>query len=374
MKILFTGGGSGGHVFPIIAIIREIRKFSLKEKIDFYYIGPKDDFAKILLSQEEVKVKEIMAGKIRRYFTLNSFFQSLVDVFLKTPIGILQAFFYIFFLAPDLTFSKGGFGSIPAGISSWMLGVPIFLHEADATPGLSNRILSKLSLEIFVSFPKTPYFNEAKMILVGNPIRRDLLEGSKEKAREFFKLRSEKPVILVLGGSQGAQRINDKILEILPLFLQEFQLIHQCGEKNSEQVKAESKVMITKELEPYYRLFPFLKEEELKKAYAISDMVVSRAGASIIFEIAALGKPSILIPLPESAQKHQLKNAYRYIENGAGLLLEEANFSPRFFLARLKHFFENPEELEKMKKAAKSFAKPMAAKIVAGYIIAYLTQ
>jgi len=346
MKILFTGGGTGGHIFPIVAISREIRKICPKEKIEFFYIGPRDDFGEILLSQEGIKVKTILAGKIRRYFDFKSFFENLIDIFIKIPLGIFQAFFYLFFLAPDLIFSKGGFGSIPAVLSGKLLGVPIFLHESDAIPGMANRFLARFSLEIFVSFPKTLYFPEEKMILVGNPIRREILEGSKEEAKEYFKLVGGKPLVLILGGSQGAQRINDKILEILPEILKNFELIHQGGEKNFSQVKEEAKVMIVKNFEKYYHLFPFLKEEELKMAYAACDLIVSRAGAGTIFEIAALGKPAILIPLPEAAQDHQLKNAYTFAETGATKVLEEKNFTPHFFWERLRYLFSHPEELE----------------------------
>lgn len=375
MKILFTGGGTGGHIFPIIAVARELRKLFPDEKgWKFSYTGPRDEFAKIFLSQENIKVKNVLAGKIRRYLNVKSFFQNLFDVFFKTPIGFFQAFFYIFFSAPDLIFSKGGFGSIPTVVAGWLLGVPIFLHEADIIPGMANRVLAKFSLEIFISFPKTPYFPEGKMILVGNPIRRELLEGSKQEGKEFLKLSGERPVILILGGSQGAQKINDRILEILPKILQKFELIHQCGEKNFEQIRAEARVMITKDLEKYYHPFSFLKEEELKRAYAVCDLVISRAGAGSIFEIAALEKPSILIPLTHSAQDHQLNNAYNYAEDGAAIILEEENFTPHFVLARLEHLFSHPEELEKMRKAAKKFSKPLAAKTVAGYILSYLTK
>ena len=373
MKILFTGGGTGGHIFPIIAISREIGKICPEKKIEFFYIGPKDELGKIFLSQEGIKVKKILAGKIRRYFNAKSFFENLIDILFKIPIGTFQAFFYIFFLAPDLIFSKGGFGSIPAVLAGKLLGTPIFLHESDAIPGMANRFLAGFSLEIFISFPKTPYIPKGKMILVGNPIRQEILEGEKEEAKTFFKLSGEKPVILILGGSQGAQRINDKILEILPEILKDFELIHQCGEKNYEEVRAEEKITITKDLEKYYHLFPFLKEEELKKAYSVCDLIVSRAGAGSIFEIAALGKPSILIPLPEAAQDHQLKNAYSFAAGGAALILEEENFTPHFFLEKLKYLISHPEALEKMAKMAQEFSKPGAGKIIANYIVSYLT-
>lgn len=372
MKILFTGGGSGGHIFPIIAIVREIRRIYPKKDLQFFYIGPRDDLAVILLSQEGIKVKTILAGKLRRYLNIESFFQNLIDIFFKIPIGSFQAFFYIFFLAPDLIFSKGGYGSIPAVISGWILQAPIFLHESDISPGLANRILSRFSFKILVSFPKTEYFPPKKMIPVGNPIRREILEGSKEEARKLFKLTGEKPIILIFGGSQGAQRINDLVLQILPEILKKFEILHQCGEKNFQEVEAEANVTITENFKKYYHLFSFLKEEELKQAYGAGDLIISRAGSGSIFEIAGLGKASILIPLPEAAQKHQLKNAYAYAQSGASLVIEETNLTPNFFLEKLNYLFSHPEELEKMAKLAKKFSKIQAAKIIAEYIIEYL--
>jgi len=369
LKILFTGGGTGGHILPIIAVSREMRRIQSGETLQFFYIGPKDEFGEILLSQEGIKVKNILAGKIRRYMGWKSIFQNLADIFLKIPLGIFQAFFYIFFLAPDLTFAKGGFGSLPGVISSWILGVPIFLHESDVAPGLANRFLSKFATEIFVSFPKTGYFPVRKTVFTGNPTRKEVLGGSPTEAKSLFKISSSKPVILILGGSQGAQRINDKVLEILNEFLKGFEIIHQCGEKNFEEVKSEARVVILPDMEASYHLFPFLKEEEIKQAYAVSDLIVSRAGSGSIFEIAAVGKPSILIPLPESAQNHQLKNAYIYASGGASIVLEEANFTPHFFLEKLKYLFSHREELVKMSQAAKAFAKPNAAKIIADRLL-----
>jgi len=374
MKIVFAGGGTGGHILPIIAVCREIRRIYSNNNLEFIFIGPKDEFGEIFFSQEGIKIKHVLSGKVRRYSDWKTFLKNTVDVLFKIPIGVLQSFFIILFLNPDLLFSKGGYGSIPGVISSWLLGVPIFLHESDVAPGLSNRFLSKFAIRVFVSFPRTEYFPPRKMILTGNPIRREILEGSNAEAKKFFKIESEKPVILILGGSQGAQRINDKILEDLAELLKTFEVIHQCGEKNYKQVKAESKAMITEELEKYYRLYPILKEELIKHAYAVCDIIISRAGSGSIFEIAAAGKPSILIPLPESAQNHQVKNAYIYTENGATIVMEEVNFTSHFFVQKLKFLFMHPDELEKMRKAALEFARPEAAKTIAQYFVDYLTN
>jgi len=268
--------------------------------------------------------------------------------------------------------------------------VPIFLHESDIAPGVANKFLSGFALEIFASFPKTEYFSLKKIILVGNPIRKEILGGSEEEAKNLFKLSSRaaakgreedlsssnsiKPVILILGGSQGAQRINDEILEALPQLLENFGMIHQCGENNYKTIKAESEAIINKDSKPFYHLYPFLRESELRQAYLAADLIVSRAGSGSIFEIAAAGKPSVLVPLPEAAQNHQVKNAYAYQEAGACLVIEENNFTSHFFLERLKSLFADPEALKKMSEKAKEFSKPEAGWIIAHYLIEYLTK
>ncbi|PIP22884.1 MAG: hypothetical protein COZ91_03230 [Candidatus Nealsonbacteria bacterium CG_4_8_14_3_um_filter_39_7] len=378
MKILFTGGGTGGHILPIIAVLRELKKLHQKnarigrtpkeKNLDIFYIGPKDNFGDLLFAQEGIKVKNVLAGKIRRYWGIKSFFENIADFF-KTPIGIIQSFFYIFFTAPDLIFSKGGYGSIPAVIAGWILRIPIFLHESDAVPGLSNKILAKFASRIFTSFPKTKNFPLSKTILVGDPIRNELLEGDRGEAKEFFKIESEKQVVMIMGGSQGSQRINDKVLEILPEMLKNFEIILQCGEENFQQVRAEANAIINEESKKYFHIFPFLKEADLKKAFAICDIIVSRAGSASIFEISALGKPSILIPLPESAQNHQVENAYSYARTGAAIVLEESNITPYFLLGKIKNLLDDPEEIRIMSDGAKSFSKPQATKEIAKYLL-----
>lgn len=376
MKILFTGGGTGGHIFPIVAIAREIKRLQIenypREELQLFYLGPKEPLSQLFLSQEEIKAKSILAGKIRRYFSPLSLIQNFFDIFFKIPLGILQAFYYIFFLSPDLIFSKGGYGSFPVVIAGWILGVPIFLHESDIAPGLANKIISRFSLIVFISFPKTEYFPLNKMVLVGNPIRRELLEGSKEEAQKRFKLSREKPLILILGGSQGAQRINDMILDILSELLENYEIIHQCGEQNFGEIRAEANAVISENQQRFYHLYPFLDEIEISNAYQAADLVVSRAGSGSIFEIAALGKVSILVPLPEAAQNHQLKNAYEFSQNGRALVIEEANLTPHFFFDRLKYLFSHPREMEEIKRRAKEFSQPQAAQIVTQYLLDYL--
>lgn len=372
MRILFTGGGTAGHIFPIISIIREIKKANPKARFDFFYIGPSDSFAQNLFSKEGVEVKKILAGKIRRYFS----FWNITDILFKIPIGILQAFYYIFTISPDVIFSKGGYGSLPAVFSGWLLMTPIFLHESDASPGLANKIANIFALKVFVSFPPaiTEHFPKKKMVYCGNPIRKEILESSLQEAKKMFNLSGEKPVILILGGSQGAQNINDKILLALNDFLSSFELIHQTGKANFKQLISEVEVIIKKNLKKYYHPFPFLKERELANAYKVADLIISRAGAGTIFEIAGVGKPSILVPITGSAQDHQIKNAYAYARTGAAIVMEEANFTPYFLLEKLKLLFSVPQELRAMAAKAKKFAKPEAAEVIAEYLMAYLKR
>lgn len=375
MKILFAGGGTAGHILPIIAIARELRRLHKETDLEFYYLGPWDDFGHLLLSQEGIKTKTIRAGKVRRYGGFHATLHNFIDVFFNTPVGILQAFWYIFFLSPHLLFTKGGYGAIPATIASWFLRTPIFLHESDIVPGIANRIGGFFAREVFVSFPQTRSFSPKKMILVGNPIRRAMLDGSEQEAKRIFNLKGDKPLILILGGSQGAQKINDMLLSILPEAVQYFEIIHQTGDKSFKQVRAEADVMLPDESDrAYYHLVPFMRETELKDAYAAAHFVVSRAGSGSIFEIAVFEKPSILIPLAGSAQNHQYANAYAYAATGAAVVLEESNLTPHFFLERLKYLSSSTKERNTMTAAAKKFAKPEAARIIANYILEYLAR
>lgn len=374
MKILFTGGGTGGHILPIIAVARELRRSYTEKDLELFYMGPEDKFGDLLLSQEGIRTFKTKAGKLRRSKAPTALVQNFFGFFFTTPLGILKAFKTLFFLSPDLIFSKGGYGAMPAVVASRMLRIPVFLHESDIIPGKANRAAEKFAVEIFTSFPHTQYFPPQKVLLVGNPIRSRILTGSREEAKQIFQLMLDKPVLLIMGGSQGAQRLNDMLLSILDQALNEFEIIHQTGEANFKTVEEEAKVMIAEANLPYYHPIGFLNENEIRHAYAAADFIVNRAGSGSIFEIASLGKPSILIPIPESAQNHQVENAYAYAATGAAIVLEEANMRPHFFLERIRGVIFDQEEMERMSQAARRFAKPDAARVVADYLLAYLLQ
>jgi len=371
MRIVFTGGGTAGHIYPLFTVARELKKNYPFAGFEFWYIGPKDDFAKTILTLGGIRVKTVLAGKFRRYFS----FYNILDFF-KTPIGVLQAFYHIFILSPDVIFSKGGYGSIPAILAGWLLQTPIFLHESDITPGMANRLASKFAVEIFISFSvnETDFFPARKMLSVGNPIRLEILDGSLDEAKRVFELAGGKPVIFIMGGSQGAQKINDNILSILPEMLNDFEVIHQTGNKNFKEIQEESKFILTQNAKKYYHPIPFLDVKNMAHALKTADLIISRAGSGSIFEIAASGKPCILVPLEGSAQDHQVRNAYAVSQKGAALVIEEGNFRPHFVLERIKFLFSNPDRMKEMGKRAKEFSRPYSARIIAEYLMAYLSQ
>jgi len=381
MRILFTGGGTGGHIFPILAIKR---KFA-DRGFNFYYVGP-DSFArKIFINPptgeagQGIKTNFIQAGKWRRYFSL----ETPLDI-LKIIIGILQSFWHLFLIMPDVVFSKGGYGSFPIVFVAWIYHIPVILHESDSAPGLANRILAKFAKKIILSFPVGgAYFakHKEKLVLIGNPIREELTQGDKIKGKEIFKITSGKPIILVLGGSQGAQKINEVVLYTLPRLLELVEIIHIAGEGNAKEVAQEAiKILAPYEnLKLQYHLLPFLNLDELKHAYAVADLIVNRAGSGSIYEIAACGKPSILIPLPGAASDHQRKNAHDFaLPSGAltkegprAVVLEQENLTPNMLLEQISKLLGTPNLLKEMGEKAKSFYKPNIAENIRDEIIKY---
>ncbi len=374
-KIIFTGGGTGGHIFPLIAIIRELKKILPKETLSLSYIGPRDPISKEYMEKEGIEIRYISTGKVRRYGGFMTRVQDFLDIVFRIPLGIMQSFLHIYIISPDLIFSKGGHGSFPIVVMGKFFNIPLLLHESDAVLGATNKLLQKFFAEIFTSFPKTEGVNTEKMLIVGNPIREEVLQGSKEKGIELFKLKGEKPVIVIIGGSQGSERINDLFLSALTGFLQDFQIIHQCGENNHKTVFAESNAIINDEkLKENYHLFAFFDEEKLKHAYKCADLIVSRAGSGSIFEIAANNKAAIFLPLNESAQNHQLRNAYLYASTKSAVVLEDTNLTSRFFLSKIKELFSPIKQIRVMEENSKYFARPRAGGIIAAYIKEYLTR
>jgi UDP-N-acetylglucosamine--N-acetylmuramyl-(pentapeptide) pyrophosphoryl-undecaprenol N-acetylglucosamine transferase len=378
MRILFTGGGTGGHIYPIIAVTEELQKISAEKKIelDLRYFGSPEMFRSVL-EQNGVRVSKVFSAKLRRYFDLRNF----LDIPILLPLSVIQAFWKVLWFMPDVLFSKGGPGSLPVVLACKFYRVRIIIHDSDSIMGLANRMATRWADRIAVSFESTAKTLAEieklaqKVALVGNPIRKSLVSREileKGTAKKIFGFNPEKPMILVIGGSQGAVKINDFILEIVEELIKEYQVLHQTGIKNFDEVKKELDLILrnhSEEEKSRYKIVAYF-EKDLKDAYSAADVIVSRASSGSIFEIAAFGKPSILIPLPqEVVGDHQTTNAYEYAKSGAAIVIEQANLEPNIFLGQLKKIFSEPGKMAQMSQAAKNFSKPGAARTIAEEIL-----
>jgi UDP-N-acetylglucosamine--N-acetylmuramyl-(pentapeptide) pyrophosphoryl-undecaprenol N-acetylglucosamine transferase len=367
MKIAFTGGGTGGHFFPIIAVAESIREISDHEKIiglKLYYLAD-SSYDKEALFANGIEFVYVSAGKKRLYSSIKNFF----DVF-KTGFGFLKALFTLFRLYPDVVFSKGGYSSFPVVLAARILRIPVVIHESDCYPGRVNKWTGGFAKRVAVSYDEAgQYFPKEKVAQTGQPIRRDILERKTEGAFEYFKLDHSVPTILVLGGSQGAEVINDAILDVLMTLIKDFQIIHQTGKNLFQDVKNRADFFLhDSEFKDRYIPLAFLDPLAQKMAAGAASIVVSRAG-STIFEIASWGLPSIIIPIEESNGDHQKKNAFNYARHGAATVIEEDNLSSGVLVSEIRRCITDKERWDKMALAAKNFSQPDASKKIARVLL-----
>lgn len=368
MKIALTGGGTGGHFYPLIAVSRALKKIAEEEhvaKLELFFISD-NPYEAGELFRENIKFIKVPAGKMRRYFSL----RYLPDT-LKAAAGLFWAFWRLYFLLPDVIFSKGGYASVPVLFWARLLKIPVLIHESDSVPGVANKWAGKWAESVALGFPEAARHFEGKNIaIVGNPVRQQIIGGNLNEAMDYFKLEENVPTLLVLGGSQGSERINEIVLAILPEAVKKYNIIHQTGKNNFPDISGRASVLLEKnEFAHRYRPFPFLEEGEIRNAAKAASLVISRAGAGSIFEIAAWSLPSILIPLPESAQNHQRENAYSYARTGAAEIIEEPNLTPHLLLAEIEKIFGNSERVKKMKMATQTFSRLDAADKIAKELI-----
>lgn len=374
MKVLFTGGGTGGHFYPIIAVAQKLNAILEREKVarvELFYMST-EPYNERLLYDHKITFIPVTAGKLRTYFS----FQNITDVF-KMGWGVFKAFFRVFALYPDIVFSKGGYASFPVLVAARFFRIPVILHESDSAPGRVNAWAGKFAQKIAISYPEAAeYFPKGKTALTGNPIREELCRPSGKDAFAEFVFDSKVPVILVLGGSQGAQKINDHMVSLAPRLVEKYQIIHQAGEANAVGVQDLVNGLLTRG--PYerregnvnasrYRVYGYLDAQRIKIAAEAATIVISRAG-SAIFEIAAWGVPAILIPITNSNADHQSKNAFAYARAGGANVIEEANLTPNILKAEIDRLMDDSARRAEMKEAAGKFARLDAAEKIAEQI------
>lgn len=371
MKIIFTGGGSGGHFYPIVAIAEAINKI-VKEKHlikpDLYYFAP-SSYNMGLLYDIGIEFKKTTAGKMRRYFSIFN----ILDLF-KTFWGSIGALLDVFDVYPDVVFGKGGFGSFPTLLAARLLRIPVFIHESDTVPGRVNKWSGKFATRVAVSYPEaTKYFPEVEkkgnIAHTGQPIQRAILEPITDGAHRFFGLEEGVPTVFVIGGSQGSETLNNAVMDALPKLVLNYQVIHQTGGANFKIVEETADaILLNSKFKNRYKPMKYLNNLELQMAAGASSLIISRAG-STIFEIASWAKASIIIPITDSNGDHQKKNAFAYSASGASVVLEESNLTPNILVAEINRILESPDLRHKMELSAKAFFKPDADLTIARAIL-----
>lgn len=323
-RIILTGGGTAGHVTPNIALLPTLRELNY----DIHYIGSYNGIERKLIEEMDIPYYGIDSGKLRRYFDPKNF----TDPF-KVLHGYKQARKLIKHLKPDVIFSKGGFVTVPVVISAHRKHIPVIIHESDMTPGLANKLCIPSADKVCCNFPETMrHLPENKAVLTGSPIRQELLSGNKLNALNFCGFTANKPVLMIIGGSQGSAVVNDAMRGILPELLKTFQVIHLCGKG-----KLDSSL---DHLEGYIQ-FEYVKKE-LADLFALTDVCVSRAGANAICEILALRKPNLLIPLSANASRgDQILNADSFENQGFSEVLTEDQLAPTILISRIMKLYNN---------------------------------
>lgn len=372
MKIVFTGGGSGGHFYPIIAISQELHIMLQSEgfkDVQFYFMSD-DPYDQALLDANNIIFEKNQTGKMRLYFSI----ENILDIF-RTAAAVVRAFFKLYTIYPDVVFSKGAYASFPVVFAARLLRIPVIIHESDSVPGRANKFAASFARRIAISFPgAADFFPPDKVAHTGCPIRKELLEPIREGSFEMFGFQPGIPVMFIIGGSQGAKFINDALLKAGPELVQNLQIIHQIGPKNINTFKATMDILLEKN--PHksrYVMLPYLNLEQMRRAAGIADLVVSRGG-STIFEIAAWGVPSIIIPITKSNGDHQRKNAFAYARAGACEVIEEENLTEQLFLTEVKRILGSPELQQSMRKAAGEFATRDAAQKISREIVNVLKE
>lgn len=376
MRIALTGGGTGGHFYPLIAVTEAIEDIVKERKLiepELYYIGP-SAFDPNALIEHDIRHKVSPAGRIRRYHSILNIF----DLF-KTAAGIVSATIELYQLYPDIIFSTGGFAAYPTLFAARLLKIPVVIYDADASPGRVSLWSAKFAERIAVAHPdaatKFPEKVRDRIARTGHPIRKEIESPAREGGYEFLKLDPSVPTVFVMGGSQGSLPINNTLLDALPELVKRYNVVHQTGAANLDEVKRLANLVLEhSSYDKRYRAFGLLNTLALRMSAGIADVIVARAGSGTIFEIASWGVPAILVPLPSDISHDQTENAFSYARSGAATVMEQRNLTPHLLTAEIDRISTNPELKAGMSDAAHAFARPESARKVAQALLEIALQ
>ncbi|MFI6317925.1 UDP-N-acetylglucosamine--N-acetylmuramyl-(pentapeptide) pyrophosphoryl-undecaprenol N-acetylglucosamine transferase [Nonomuraea sp. NPDC050556] len=366
MRLLITGGGTGGHTYPALTTLSALQRRQVPH--DVLWVGTAAGLEARITAEHGIPFKAITTGKLRRRPNLRELGTNIVDVF-RIPLGVAQAVGHAARYLPDVVLSTGGYVAVPIGVAAKLIRRPLVMHEQTTVVGLANRILARLATTIAVSHESSidylPESVRSRVVVTGNPVRPELLHGNKAAAYDLFGLTFEVPLIYVTGGAQGSKQINTLIAEVLPRLLPHAQLVHQCGPAWIEQMRA---IPLPPELADRYHPVPYVGAE-LPDLLAAADVVIARSGAGTVSELTAVGKPSVLIPLIPTGGDEQRKNAGYLAENGAARALLEPHPTAELLLGELMPLLADPELRATMAEAARKLGRVDAAEALCDVLL-----
>ncbi|MFZ4076785.1 MAG: undecaprenyldiphospho-muramoylpentapeptide beta-N-acetylglucosaminyltransferase [Legionellaceae bacterium] len=354
-RVVFTGGGTAGHVTPNIALIDALKKE--KPDCDIHYVGSPDGVERQMITELNIPYHAVRSGKLRRYFSLKNF----LDPF-NLLWGLIQSYVLLHRLKPSIVFSKGGFVAFPVVVAAWLHRIPVIAHESDLSPGLANRLSYPFVKTICVTFAaaKTYFKHQEKVDVTGTPIRAELLQGHRTEGLALCGFYSDKPCLLVMGGSQGSRALNRVVRAALDDLTHQFQVIHICGQGNIDETFLKR---------PDYCQFDYVNEG-LADLFAATDVVVSRAGANSLYELLVLNLPHVLVPLSlQSSRGDQIQNAKFFEKEGVSTVIDEQALTPERFIKAVNEVYLKREEIANKIRALQIGS---ATEVILNKICAYL--
>lgn len=362
MRIVFVGGASGGHFYPLMAVAEELH--TRTPVPDMYYFGP-SPYKKELLGTYGITYIYCPAGKLRRYFSIQNFF----DLF-RSFFGVFVAIWKLYVIYPDVIFSKGSYTSVPILLAARFLRIPVVIHESDSRPGLANKLARKFARYIGIAYDDVAqYFPAEKTALVGIPLRREIRTITADPFT-LLGIPNDMPLIYVTGGSQGAERINNIVMRTLVDLLPHYRIFHQVGDANLRELQLAAQTLLADSvLQKNYFIVGSVPGATVSLLLDAASLVITRAGSTTLFEIAAHNKPAIIIPIPEEVSHDQRTNAYAYARNGAASVIEEKNLTPNLLTSEISSIINDPTRYQAMMVAAQAQSLPDAAEKVANILL-----
>jgi UDP-N-acetylglucosamine--N-acetylmuramyl-(pentapeptide) pyrophosphoryl-undecaprenol N-acetylglucosamine transferase len=368
MRVLVSGGGTGGHIYPALAIAKQLRD---KYQAEIVFLGSDDGLETEVVPAAGFRLATVKAGKLRRYVS----WQTLTGI-IRIPLGMMQAIGIVRKFRPQVVFTSGGYVAVPAGLAARLYRVPLLMHQQDVSPNLSNKLVAPLATRISVAFTDSlAYFPAHKTLQLGNPVRQailDVRQTAPQEARRTLGFEEQEPLLLVTGGSQGARHLNQIVCTALPDLLTHCQVLQISGKElysETQEMSNSALAHLEEPLKRRYRLVAYLNEE-MPLALRAADLVLCRSGASTLSELAALGKPSILVPLPPAiGSSPQETNAEMFGRKAAAEVIKDHDLKPQVLVERVNDILSSSTRLEAMAEASSSFAKPQATQEITAELV-----